>query len=181
MSACVCVCVCILQRLCTRVCVHIATTVCACVCVYLLKHPCVRVCVHIETTVCVRACGWACVAGIWTVLNTLIRKQLTALMVYPISVLVPVLSDEVASRCLQPPGAGILRVTLLSASHLKNTDTFSKSDPACFLTLHDDTAPVTKLSSMISNNLNPVWNESFEYIVNKASTKFAFQVMCVGV
>eukprot|EP00041_Stephanoeca_diplocostata_P036780 m.1355892 g.1355892 ORF g.1355892 m.1355892 type:complete len:284 (+) comp24933_c0_seq26:3774-4625(+) len=97
-------------------------------------------------------------------------------MVYPISVMVPMLSDDVASRCLQPPGAGILRVTLISASHLKNTDTFSKSDPACFLTLHDDTTPVTKLSSMISNNLNPVWNESFEYVVQKACTKFAFQV-----
>eukprot|EP00668_Euglena_longa_P015743 GGOE01019884.1.p1 GENE.GGOE01019884.1~~GGOE01019884.1.p1 ORF type:complete len:963 (+),score=311.32 GGOE01019884.1:22-2889(+) len=71
---------------------------------------------------------------------------------------------------LYEPPAGVLRVTVLGAKGLKNTDGGSLwsfvrtdvSDPYCLLSLGGDTYTTTT----ISNSLDPVWNDQkFDFVV----------------
>ena len=66
---------------------------------------------------------------------------------------------------------GILRVTLASASNLRNVDRIGTSDPYAVLTV----GSLKKHSTVKDNNLNPVWNETFEFPVTDASSQY---LMC---
>ncbi|RIA90263.1 C2 domain-containing protein [Glomus cerebriforme] len=67
---------------------------------------------------------------------------------------------------------GVLRVTIVEARHLKDTDIFGKSDPYVKLILDKHNVQSTKPKS---NNLNPTYNEQFIFNIN-GQRKLAVQV-----
>lgn len=56
---------------------------------------------------------------------------------------------------------GTLAVTVRAARNLVNKDTFSKSDPYCLLTL----GKATQQTRTIQDDNDPVWNETFRFVV----------------
>ena len=67
---------------------------------------------------------------------------------------------------LKPQGK--LTVTVVKASSLKNKEMIGKSDP--YVVLH--IRPIFKVKTkVIDNNLNPVWNETFELIAEDKETQ----------
>ena len=67
---------------------------------------------------------------------------------------------------LKPQGK--LTVTVLKASGLKNMELIGKSDP--YVVLH--IRPLFKVKTkVVDNNLNPVWDETFELIAEDKETQ----------
>ena len=59
-------------------------------------------------------------------------------------------------------GEGKLKVKVLNGRQLQNKETFQTSDPYCMLEIGDKNARTKHISS----NLNPDWNEEFEFMVS---------------
>lgn len=57
------------------------------------------------------------------------------------------------------PAVGVLRVTIISASHLPKTDLYGSCDPYCTASFEDGF--VTVKTEVKKNTLNPNWNETF--------------------
>lgn len=63
---------------------------------------------------------------------------------------------------------GKLTVTVVKANSLKNMEMIGKSDP--YVVVH--IRPLFKLKTRtVENNLNPVWNEDFDLIVEDKETQ----------
>ncbi|CAI0415188.1 unnamed protein product [Linum tenue] len=75
---------------------------------------------------------------------------------------IPGLSDAIEE--------GILDVKLVQAKELSNKDVIGKSDPFAVVFIRP-LRDRTKTSKVINNQLNPVWNEHFEFVVEDASTQ----------
>lgn len=58
-------------------------------------------------------------------------------------------------------GEGKLKVKVLNGRKLQNKETFQTSDPYCMIEIGDKNARTKHISS----NLNPDWNEEFEFMV----------------
>ncbi|XAR66853.1 hypothetical protein NMG60_11013212 [Bertholletia excelsa] len=87
---------------------------------------------------------------------------------WPVRKIVPILPGDYSDLELKP--TGVLEVKLVQAKELTNKDIIGKSDP--FATLY--IRPLRdrmKTSKTINNELNPVWNEHFEFIVEDPSTQ----------
>ncbi|KAJ0091343.1 hypothetical protein Patl1_13915 [Pistacia atlantica] len=65
---------------------------------------------------------------------------------------------------------GILEVKLVQAKDLTNKDVIGKSDPYAVVYVRP-LPDKMKRSKTINNELNPIWNEHFEFIVEDASTQ----------
>eukprot|EP01111_Echinosteliopsis_oligospora_P004480 TRINITY_DN172_c0_g1_i2.p1 TRINITY_DN172_c0_g1~~TRINITY_DN172_c0_g1_i2.p1 ORF type:complete len:161 (-),score=36.17 TRINITY_DN172_c0_g1_i2:568-1050(-) len=79
-----------------------------------------------------------------------------------------------AGHMSQQHGAGQLQVQVVEARSLANKDTFSKSDPYVILSVQHK-GGLSMFGSeyktkTIDNNLNPVWNESFNMSCSDPST-----------
>lgn len=67
---------------------------------------------------------------------------------------------------LKPEGK--LKVTVVKANDLKNMDMIGKSDPYVVVYIR----PLFKVKTkVIDNNLNPVWNQTFELIAEDRETQ----------
>ena len=67
---------------------------------------------------------------------------------------------------LKPEGR--LTVTVLKASDLKNMEIIGKSDPYVIMYVR----PMFKVKTkVISNNLNPEWNETFDMVIEDKETQ----------
>lgn len=86
------------------------------------------------------------------------------------------MENEEVKRALRPRGEGVLRVTVKRAHDLKNVDFFSKSDPYVTIILHDGPESTKQRTAVIMNNLDPVWNEKFEFMVQKRNSRLCFSV-----
>ncbi|CAI0444287.1 unnamed protein product [Linum tenue] len=75
---------------------------------------------------------------------------------------IPGLSDAIEE--------GILDVKLVQAKELSNKDVIGKSDPFAVVFIRP-LRDRTKTSKVINNQLNPIWNEHFEFVVEDASTQ----------
>lgn len=70
---------------------------------------------------------------------------------------------------------GVLKVTVIKASSLKNTELIGKSDPYVCLYIRPKCKESTKV---IDNNINPEWNEEFYLTVEDRETQFVtFEVL----
>lgn len=63
---------------------------------------------------------------------------------------------------------GLLKVTIVRATDLKNMELIGKSDP--YVVVH--IRPLFKVKTkVVDNNLNPVWNQTFDIIAEDKETQ----------
>uniref|UniRef100_A0A5B6ZAP4 Synaptotagmin-5-like n=1 Tax=Davidia involucrata TaxID=16924 RepID=A0A5B6ZAP4_DAVIN len=108
------------------------------------------------------------VPGISDAIEATIRDAIEDSITWPVRKVIPILPGDYSDLELKP--VGILEVKLVQAKELTNKDIIGKSDP--FAVLYIRPLPDRmKTSKTINNQLNPVWNEHFEFIVEDASTQ----------
>ncbi|XP_019409119.1 PREDICTED: extended synaptotagmin-3 [Crocodylus porosus] len=106
--------------------------------------------------------------GISFMSETIIQDLIAARLVLPNRITVP-LNDNIDVSCLQfPVPCGVVRVHLLEAENLVQKDSFlgairGKSDPYAILRV----GVVQFRSRTISRDLNPIWNEVYEFVVHE--------------
>jgi Ca2+-dependent lipid-binding protein len=111
------------------------------------------------------------IPGLYDAIEGAIRDAVEDSITWPVRKVVPILPGDYSDLELKP--VGILEVKLVQAKELTNKDIIGKSDPYALLYIR----PLrnrTKKSKTINNDLNPIWNEHFEFIVEDASTQHLF-------
>lgn len=75
---------------------------------------------------------------------------------------------------LKPQGR--LTVTVVKANELKNKELIGKSDPYAVIHIR----PLFKVKTkVVEDNLNPVWNETFEVIAEDKETQSLIIEVCI--
>ncbi|KAL6534113.1 Synaptotagmin-5 [Orobanche hederae] len=108
------------------------------------------------------------IPGISDALEDTIRDAVEDSITWPIRKIVPIIPGDYSY--LEVKTVGILEVKLIEAKELTNKDIIGKSDPfakICIRPLRDR----TKTSKTIDNQINPIWNEHFEFEVEDVSTQ----------
>lgn len=108
------------------------------------------------------------IPGIADALEGTIRDAIEDSITWPVRKVIPILPGDYSDLELKP--VGILEVKLVQAKDLTNKDFIGKSDPYAVLYVR----PIRdrmKTSKVINNQLSPVWNEHFEFIVEDESTQ----------
>ncbi|KAL6556736.1 Synaptotagmin-5 [Orobanche gracilis] len=108
------------------------------------------------------------IPGISDALEDTIRDAIEDSITWPIRKIVPIIPGYYSY--LEVKTVGILEVKLIEAKELTNEDIIGKSDPfakICIRPLCDR----TKTSKTIDNQINPIWNEHFEFEVEDISTQ----------
>ncbi|XP_071919919.1 synaptotagmin-5-like [Coffea arabica] len=108
------------------------------------------------------------IPGISDSIEEMIRDAIEDSITWPVRKIVPILPGDYSDLELKP--VGILDVKLVEAKELTNKDFIGKSDPYAELFIR----PLrnrTKTSKTINNQINPIWNEHFEFIVEDVSTQ----------
>uniref|UniRef100_A0A8C9F8K3 Extended synaptotagmin 3 n=1 Tax=Pavo cristatus TaxID=9049 RepID=A0A8C9F8K3_PAVCR len=108
------------------------------------------------------------VPGINVMSDSLIQDYIAARLVLPNRITVPLKKNMSIAQLRFPIPHGVIRVHLLEAENLVQKDNFlgairGKSDPYALLRL----GTVQYRSKTISRDLNPVWNETFEFVVHE--------------
>ncbi|KAJ3677246.1 hypothetical protein LUZ60_002970 [Juncus effusus] len=106
--------------------------------------------------------------GVADAIDGMIRNAIEDTLMWPVRKVIPIIPGDYSDLELKP--VGTLEVKLVQAKDLTNKDIIGKSDP--FATLHIRPLPdKTKRSKTINNDLNPIWNEHFEFIVEDETTQ----------
>ncbi|XP_034223928.1 synaptotagmin-5-like isoform X2 [Prunus dulcis] len=98
----------------------------------------------------------------------MIRDAIEDSITWPVRKVVPILPGDYSDLELKP--VGMLEVKLVQAKDLTNKDLIGKSDPYAVVYIRPLQDRMKK-SKTINNDLNPIWNEHFEFIVEDASTQ----------
>ncbi|KAH7659965.1 Enolase-like N-terminal protein [Dioscorea alata] len=108
------------------------------------------------------------IPGVSGAIEETIRNAIEDTLTWPVRKVVPILPGDYSDLELKPEG--VLEVKLVQAKGLTNKDLIGKSDP--FAVVYIRPLPDRmKKSKTINNDLNPIWNEHFEFIVEDASTQ----------
>ncbi|OIV99891.1 hypothetical protein TanjilG_26229 [Lupinus angustifolius] len=108
------------------------------------------------------------IPGLSDAIEGAIRDAVEDSITWPVRKVIPILPGDYSDLELKP--VGVLEVKLVQAKELVNKDIIGKSDPYAVLYVR----PIrdrTKTSKTINNDLNPIWNEHFEFIVEDVSTQ----------
>ncbi|KAG4930112.1 hypothetical protein JHK86_047073 [Glycine max] len=97
-----------------------------------------------------------------------IRDAVEDSITWPVRKVVPILPGDYSDLELKPEG--ILEVKLVQAKELTNKDIIGKSDPYAVVYIRPLRERMKK-SKTINNDLNPIWNEHFEFVVEDVSTQ----------
>ncbi|RZC86519.1 hypothetical protein C5167_028047, partial [Papaver somniferum] len=97
-----------------------------------------------------------------------IRDAIEDSLTWPVRKVVPIIPGDYSDLELQP--VGTLEVKLIQAKELTNKDVIGKSDPFAVLYIRPLRNRM-KTSKTIKNQLNPVWNEHYEFIVEDETTQ----------
>ncbi|XP_030548761.1 synaptotagmin-5 isoform X1 [Rhodamnia argentea] len=108
------------------------------------------------------------IPGISSAIEDTIRDAVEDSITWPIRKVIPILPGDYSDLELKP--VGMLEVKLVQAKDLTNKDLIGKSDPYAVLYVRPLRDRMKK-SKTINNELNPVWNEHFEFIIEDASTQ----------
>ncbi|XVE71211.1 hypothetical protein DITRI_Ditri10aG0132700 [Diplodiscus trichospermus] len=108
------------------------------------------------------------IPGISDAIEDTIRNAIEDSITWPVRKIIPILSGDYSDLELKP--VGTLDVKLVQAKDLTNKDIIGKSDPFAVLFVRP-LPDKMKTSKTINNQLNPIWNEHFEFIVEDASTQ----------
>ncbi|ONK78935.1 uncharacterized protein A4U43_C01F1160 [Asparagus officinalis] len=106
--------------------------------------------------------------GIADAIEDTIHNAIEDSITWPVRKIVPILPGDYSDLELKP--VGVLEVKLVQAKGLVNKDLVGKSDP--FAVVYIRPLPDRmKTGKTINNELNPIWNEHFEFIVEDVSTQ----------
>ncbi|KAA8535169.1 hypothetical protein F0562_030172 [Nyssa sinensis] len=108
------------------------------------------------------------IPGLSAAIEGTIRDAIEDSITWPVRKVIPILPGDYSDLELKP--VGILEVKLVQAKELTNKDIIGKSDPFAVLYIRPLRERM-KTSKTINNQLNPVWNEHFEFIVEDVSTQ----------
>ncbi|CAK9326549.1 unnamed protein product [Citrullus colocynthis] len=108
------------------------------------------------------------IPGLYSALEGTIRDAVEDSITWPVRKVIPILPGDYSDLELKP--VGILEVKLVQAKELTNKDIIGKSDPYAVLYIRP-LRDRMKTSKIINNDLNPVWNEHFEFVVEDESTQ----------
>ncbi|XVF35622.1 hypothetical protein REPUB_Repub18cG0161900 [Reevesia pubescens] len=108
------------------------------------------------------------IPGISDAIEDTIRNAVEDSITWPVRKIIPILPGDYSDLELKP--VGTLDVKLVQAKDLTNKDIVGKSDPFAVLFVRP-LPDKMKTSKTINNQLNPIWNEHFEFIVEDASTQ----------
>ncbi|XP_057286049.1 extended synaptotagmin-3 isoform X2 [Pezoporus wallicus] len=108
------------------------------------------------------------VPGINVMSDSLIQDFIAARLVLPNRITVPLKKNMNIAHLRFPIPYGVVRVHLLEAENLVQKDSFlgairGKSDPYALLRV----GTVQYRSKTVSRDLNPIWNETFEFVVHE--------------
>ncbi|KAK4491055.1 hypothetical protein RD792_001777, partial [Penstemon davidsonii] len=108
------------------------------------------------------------IPGISDALEVTIRDAVEDSITWPVRKIIPILPGDYSYLELKP--VGTLEVKLIEAKELRNKDIVGKSDPFAKLFIRP-LRDKTKTSKTINNQLNPIWNEHYEFVVEDVSTQ----------
>ncbi|KAG8372684.1 hypothetical protein BUALT_Bualt12G0092200 [Buddleja alternifolia] len=108
------------------------------------------------------------IPGLADAIENTIRDAVEDSITWPVRKVIPILPGDYSELELKPMGT--LEVKLVQAKELTNKDIIGKSDPFALLYVRPLRDRMKK-SRTINNQLSPVWNEHFEFIVEDASTQ----------
>ncbi|KAL4334836.1 hypothetical protein GQ457_07G037710 [Hibiscus cannabinus] len=106
--------------------------------------------------------------GVSDAIEETIRNAIEDSITWPVRNIVQIIPGDYSDLELKP--VGTLDVKLVQAKELTNKDLIGKSDPFAILFIRP-LPDKTKTSKTIDNQLNPIWNEHFEFIVEDLSTQ----------
>ncbi|XP_076437301.1 extended synaptotagmin-2-like isoform X2 [Babylonia areolata] len=110
--------------------------------------------------------------GLSDMLHTIVQEQISNIMVLPNRIPIQMASDVDIKKLRYPMPQGVLRVHVLEARDLKKADISitgkGKSDPYAIVTVGAQTFK----TKVIDDNVDPVWNEVFEYIIDERDGQF---------
>ncbi|MBA0679296.1 hypothetical protein Goari_011072 [Gossypium aridum] len=108
------------------------------------------------------------VPGISDMIDDTVNSIVTDMLQWPHRIVVPIGGIPVDISELELKPEGKLTVTVVKANDLKNLEMIGKSDP--YVVVH--IRPLFKIKTkVIENNLNPIWNETFELIAEDRETQ----------
>uniref|UniRef100_A0A0E0LTI9 Synaptotagmin n=1 Tax=Oryza punctata TaxID=4537 RepID=A0A0E0LTI9_ORYPU len=108
------------------------------------------------------------IPGISDAIEGTIRDTIEDQLTWPNRIVVPIVPGDYSDLELKP--VGLLEVKLVEARDLTNKDLVGKSDPFAVLYIRP-LQDKTKKSKTINNDLNPIWNEHYEFVVEDTSTQ----------
>ncbi|KAL5559763.1 hypothetical protein UlMin_035974, partial [Ulmus minor] len=108
------------------------------------------------------------IPGISDAIEETIRDAVEDSITWPVRKIIPIIQGDYSYLELKP--VGTLEVKLVQAKDLSNKDLVGKSDPFAKLFVRP-LREKTKTSKTLNNQLNPIWNEHFEFIVEDANTQ----------
>ncbi|KAI3691034.1 hypothetical protein L2E82_49248 [Cichorium intybus] len=106
--------------------------------------------------------------GVSDAIEETIKDAIEDSVTWPVRIVIPILAGDYSDLELKP--CGILEVKLIEAKELTNKDIIGKSDPFATLFVRPLRAKM-KSSKTINNQLNPIWNEHFEFTVEDPNTQ----------
>lgn len=108
------------------------------------------------------------IPGISSALEDTIKNAIEDSITWPVRKIIPIVPGDYSDLELKP--VGTLEVKLVQARDLTNKDLIGKSDPFAIVYIRP-LPDKMKRSKTINNDLNPIWNEHFEFIVEDADTQ----------
>ncbi|XP_054788803.1 synaptotagmin-4-like [Prosopis cineraria] len=123
---------------------------------------------HLDFTLKVSGGDISTLPGISDAIEETIRDAIEDSITWPVRKIIPIIPGDYSF--LESKPVGMLEVKLVQAKNLANKDLIGKSDPFAVLFVRPLRDSVQS-SKTINNELNPVWNENFEFTVEDASTQ----------
>lgn len=108
------------------------------------------------------------IPGVSSAIEETIKDAVEDSLLWPVRKVIPILAGDYSDLELRT--VGILQVKLVQAKELLNKDLIGKSDPFAVLYIRPLRARMKK-SKTINNELNPIWNEHFEFEVEDVATQ----------
>ncbi|KAH9732989.1 calcium-dependent lipid-binding protein [Citrus sinensis] len=108
------------------------------------------------------------IPGIADMIDDTVDSIITDMLQWPHRIVVPIGGIPVDTSELELKPQGKVAVTIVKANNLKNMEMIGKSDPYAVVHIK----PLFKVkTNVVDNNLNPVWNQTFELIAEDKETQ----------
>ncbi|KAL9385560.1 hypothetical protein Peur_022570 [Populus x canadensis] len=106
--------------------------------------------------------------GVSDMIDDTVNSIVTDMLQWPHRIVVPLGGIPVDTSELELKPQGKLTVTVVKANDLKNMEMIGKSDPYAVVYIR----PMFKVKTqVVDNNLNPVWNQTFDLIAEDKETQ----------